>query len=241
MVGLVVGQLVPARSPTPGAGGAAPGLDGPSVHRVGAVRSCSLGLTSRCALPAGAVRRRHSAAPASRPTTAASAAAVLAVHDGVERRADRGTGGRRRGTRVDRQLAADVLAAGRDQLRSSRPVPGDGCRRACRAATAPGWAAADRPRLSRFDARPRVCRLCVDRGIRLRIAVRLHLRLLVRAAGAVRVDGPAVQPGVRGERRRHGGAGTAERATGIPLCSASGSSSWGWLSRRWQQQSCSRW
>ena len=46
--------------------------------------------------------------------------AVLTLHDGVQRRADRSPGARRRSAGRNGQLAPDVLAAGRDQLGARR-------------------------------------------------------------------------------------------------------------------------
>ena len=113
---------------------------------------------------------------------------VLAVHDGVERRADRGAGARwllLAATGSWRPMfwllavVSLVLAAATWRLiPETLPVE----RRHAR------WAAADRAGVRRSGPRPGVRRLRADGRLRLRLAVRLHLRFLVRTAGPLRAD-----------------------------------------------------
>ena len=58
--------------------------------------------------------------------------------------------------------------------------------------------------------------VCAVQRLRLRLDVRLHLRCSLRAGGPARPVLAAVQPGVRGERRRLGGSRASEWAAGAP-------------------------
>ena len=120
VIGLVVGQLV--LGPLSDAHGRRGLLIGSTLVCGAASALCALAPSAAWLagwrLVQGIRGRRHRAGPRRRGRhrqRGGGGTAVLALHDRVERRADRRPGARRRPAGRDGELAPDVLAAGRDQ------------------------------------------------------------------------------------------------------------------------------
>jgi hypothetical protein len=167
VVELVVGQLVAVGCV--GTSRAAPVVDGGLCCCIGAVRArpsvlVLIGWRFLQGLSGG--RCRHRAGSGRRPDQrGVRRPAVLAVHDAVERCANRCAGRWRRTSCLDGELAADVLAARRDQRRPRGGSMAVAAGELANGAAAPRWATPDRPPVRHPDARPRLRGIRVDGGV----------------------------------------------------------------------------